>query len=61
MNEKFCILFQMSLKFVPKGQNDSNPVLVQEMARPGTGKKPLSEPIFSQFTEEYMQPQGKMS
>ena len=46
----------MSLKFVPKGQNDSNPVLVQEMARPRTGKKPLSEPIFSQFTEEYMQP-----
>ena len=28
MNEKFCILIEISLKFVPKGQIDDNPALV---------------------------------
>ena len=28
MNEKFCILIKMSLKFVPKGPVDINPVLI---------------------------------
>ena len=28
MNEKFCILFKFSLKFVPKGPIDNNPALV---------------------------------
>ena len=28
VNEKFCILITISLKFVPKGQIDNNPVLV---------------------------------
>ena len=46
MNVKFCILLQISLKFVPKGPVDSKPVLVQEMARHWTGKKPLSEPVY---------------
>ena len=25
VNEKFCILIKISLKFVPKGPNDNNP------------------------------------
>ena len=29
VNEKFCILIKISLKFVPKGQFDKNPALVQ--------------------------------
>ena len=28
MNEKFCILIKISLKFVPKGLIDNNPALV---------------------------------
>ena len=28
VNEKFCVLIKMSLKFVPKGQIDNNPVFV---------------------------------
>ena len=28
MNEKFCILIKISVKFVPKGPIDSNPALV---------------------------------
>ena len=28
MNEKFCILIEMSLKFVPKGPIDNSPALV---------------------------------
>ena len=32
MNEKFCILVKISLKFVSKGPIDSNPALVQIMA-----------------------------
>ena len=28
LNEKFCILIQISLKFVPKGPTDNNPALV---------------------------------
>ena len=28
LNEKFCILIKISLKFVPKGQIDNNPALV---------------------------------
>ena len=28
VNEKFCILIKISLKFVPKGPIDNNPALV---------------------------------
>ena len=28
VDEKFCILIKISIKFVPKGQIDNNPVLV---------------------------------
>ena len=55
MSEKFCILIQMSLKFVPKGPIDQKSVLVQVMAWRRTGDKPLSEPMLTQFTDAYMQ------
>ena len=54
MNEKFCILIKISLKFVPKGPIDNNLVLVQIMAWRRIGAKPLSEPMLSQFTDAYM-------
>ena len=53
MNEKFCILIQISLKCVPKGQIDNKKALVQAMARRWTGDKPLPEPIMTQFTDAY--------
>ena len=55
MNEKFCILIQISLKFVPKGPIDNSPALVQIMAWRRIGDKPLSEPILTRFTDTYMQ------
>ena len=51
MNEKFCILILISLKFVPKGSNDNKSVLVQVMAWCQTGAKPLPEPMLAQFTD----------
>ena len=53
-NEKFCILFWISLKFVPKGPIDNNSALVQVMAWRQTRDKPLSEPVLSQFIEAYI-------
>ena len=47
MNEKFCILIRMSLKFVPKGPIDNKWALVQVMAWRRSGDKPLSEPMVS--------------
>ena len=32
LNEKFCILIKISLKFVPKGRIDNKPALAQIMA-----------------------------
>ena len=54
MNEKFGILIQISLKFVPKGSIDNKSVLVHEMAWRRTGDKPLPKPILPQFTNAYM-------
>ena len=45
-NENIWILIQISLKFVPKGQFDNNPALVQIMAGRRLGDKPLSEPMM---------------
>ena len=45
VNEKFCILIQISLKFVPKGPIDNKSALVQVMAWRRPGNIPLSEPI----------------
>ena len=60
MNEKFCILFQISLKFVAKGLIDNMPALVQVMAWHLTGDKPLPEPMMTQFTDAYMWHKGEM-
>ena len=54
VNEKFHILTKISLKFVPKGPNDNNPVLVQIMAWRQIGDKPLFEPMLTWFTDAYM-------
>ena len=40
VNEKFCILINISLKFVPKGQVNNIPALVQIMAWCQIGYKP---------------------
>ena len=44
VNENFCILLQMSLKFVPKGSINNMSALVQVMAWRKTGDRPLPEP-----------------
>ena len=45
--EKFCILIQISLKFVPKGPINNKSALVQVMAWCWTGDKPLTEPMLT--------------
>ena len=54
VNEKFCILIKISPKFVPNGQIDYNPALVQIMAWSRIGDKPLSEPVLTRFTDAYL-------
>ena len=54
VNEKFCLLIQIPLKFVPKGQIDYKSVLVRVMAWRRTGDRPLPEPMLTQFTDAYM-------
>ena len=54
MNNKYCILIQTSLKFVPKGLIDNKAVLVQVMAWHQISDKPLSGPMLIQFTDAYM-------
>ena len=54
MNEKFYILIQILLKFVPKGVIKNIPALAQIMAWRRSGDKPLSEPMLTQFTDAYM-------
>ena len=46
MNENVRILVDISLKFVPKGLITNIPALVQIMAWPRPGDKPLSEPMM---------------
>ena len=58
MDEKFCILIQISLKFVPKGSNANKSVLVQVMPWRWKGDKLLPEPILAQFTDAYAAPGG---
>ena len=53
VNEKFCILIESSLKFVPKGPIDDNPALVQIMGWCWIGDKPLSEAMLTQITGMY--------
>ena len=47
VNEKFCILINISLKFVPKGPINNIPALVRVMAWRCVGDKPLSEPMLT--------------
>ena len=54
VNEKFCILIKISLKFVPTGLIDNNPALVSIVARRRIGDKPLSEPMLNLFTDAYV-------
>ena len=49
LNEKFCSLIWISLKFVRKGPIDNKWVLVQVMAWCRLGGKPLSKPIRDPF------------
>ena len=61
MNEKFCILICISLKFVPKGPFDNKTALVQVMAWCQTFHKPLPELMLTQITDAYIWHQGEMS
>ena len=61
MNEKFCILIRVSLKFVPKGPIDYKSALVQVMACRLAGDKPLPETMLIQFIEAYRWHLGEMS
>ena len=54
MSEKFWILIQISVKFVPKDLIGNKTALVWVMALRRTGDKPLPEPILNQFTDAYM-------
>ena len=58
MNEKFCILIKISLKFDPMSPNNNILALVQIMAWYRSGDKPLSEPMLTQFIDAYMQHLG---
>ena len=46
LNENVWISIKISLKFVPKGQFNNIPALVQIMARRRSGDKPLSESMM---------------
>ena len=61
MNEKFCIVIRIPLKFVPNAPIDNKPALVQVMAWRRPGNKPLPEPMLTQFTDAYMRHYGEMS
>ena len=54
MNEKFCILIRISLKFLPVGPIKDRPVFFQVMAWRQIGDKPLSEPMLTRFIDAYM-------
>ena len=54
LNENFCIMIKISLKFALKGPIDNNRALVQVMAWGQIDNKPLSELMLTRFTEAYM-------
>ena len=59
MNERFCVLIPISLKFVPKCPIINKSALVQVMAWLRPGDKPLLEPMLTQFTDAYMRHYGR--
>ena len=58
-NENCSISIRISPKFVPKGPIDNKSALVQAMAWRRTGDKPLPESMLTQFTDAYMQHEGR--
>ena len=54
MNEKFCILIQISLNFYPKGPIDKKSALAQVVDWRRTGDKPLLEAMLIEFTDAYI-------
>ena len=54
MNEIVWISINISLRFVPEGQINNIPSLVQKMAWRRPGDKPLSEPMMVQVGEAYV-------
>ena len=46
LNKNIWILFKISLEFIPKGQINNIPVLVQIMVWRRPGDKPISEPMM---------------
>ena len=54
-NKNVEISIWISLKFDPKGTIDNKAAMVQIVAWPRTGDKPLPEPMLTQFTDAYMQ------
>ena len=61
LNENVWIFVTISLKFVPKGSINNIPSLVQIMAWPWSGDKPLSGPILAFFIDAYMRHSASMS
>ena len=62
VNAKFCILIEISLKFVPKGLIYNQWALVQVMVWCRTGdKQSVSEPMLNQFTDVYLRHYGELS
>ena len=55
MNENFCILIQISLKFAPKCLIHNEAALVQVMVYCLFGTKSLPDPVLTQFTDAYIQ------
>ena len=54
LNVIICISINISRKFVPKGQINNIPVLVQIMTWRRTGDKPLSEPMMVSLLVRHM-------
>ena len=53
-NESVWISITISLKFVPQGPIDYKSALVQVMAWPRTGEKPLPESMLTEFIDAYI-------
>ena len=51
LNEYYCILIQISVKFVPKPPVYSKSALVQEIFWHHTDDKTLAETVLTQFTD----------
>ena len=54
LNQKFCFLINILLKFVPHGPIYNNPALVLIMACRRISDEPLSEPMLTQLIDAYM-------